>query len=71
MTDNLEQPSAVCANCFNEQQRFSFPFVVYCPHRRQLALVHSRHEFATFECAPNQLRRIVDRLKDNYPSLNR
>jgi len=55
--------------CFNEQERFFFPFVVYCPHQRTLALVHDKQEHATFECAPDQLKLIVNRLKKNHPQL--
>jgi hypothetical protein len=59
----------ICMACFNEQERFYFPFVVYCPHQRTLALVHGNHEHATFECAPDQLKLIVNRLKKNHPQL--
>jgi hypothetical protein len=70
MNDSLDLPMGVCLACFNEQERFSFPFVVYCPHKRTLALVHGKREHATFECAPNQLQLIVSRLRKNHPQLD-
>ena len=70
VTDPLNLPMGVCLACFNEQERFSFPFVVYCSHKRVLALVHGKREHATFECAPDQLRLIVNRLRKSHPQLD-
>jgi hypothetical protein len=69
MSYELELPPGVCTACFNEQQRFSFPFLVYCRHGRTLALVENRHKHATFECEPGRLNLVVDRLKNTRADL--
>lgn len=56
-------PEGVCLSCFNEQQQFNFPFLVYCPHNAKLALVRAPEEHATFECAPDQLEHVLKKLE--------
>lgn len=65
----VEQPTGVCLGCFNAQQRLSFPFLVYCRHRRVLAIVHGPSEHASFECSPEQLKEITRRLRNSNPGL--
>lgn len=66
VTKSIELPNGVCLACFNDHQRFTFPFLVYCRHGRTLAVVHSREEHDTFDCAPDQLDGVVDRLKSAH-----
>jgi hypothetical protein len=58
----IEVPAGVCLQCFNLQQRFAFPFLVYCPHTESLALVRSARDSATFPCKPNQLPGVIARI---------
>ena len=58
----VDIPAGVCLQCFNEQQRFTYPFLVYCVHRESLALVQSAHESTTFPCNPQQLRAVLAKL---------
>jgi hypothetical protein len=60
----VEVPEGVCLQCFNEQQRFGFPFLVYCVHSEQLALVRSPQDNATFPCKPRQLRSVLAKLSE-------
>jgi hypothetical protein len=59
---SIEVPEGICLQCFNSQQRFTFPFLVYCPHSELLALVHSAQESATFPCKPGQLAGVIAKL---------
>jgi hypothetical protein len=58
----IEIPDGVCMQCFNMQQQFRFPFLVYCEHKRVLAVMRSAREYTTFECAPNQLQAVIAKL---------
>ena len=60
--DSLCKPDAVCLRCFNSQQQLRFPFLVYCVHRKTLALIHSARDSTTFPCAPGQLHGLLARL---------
>jgi hypothetical protein len=60
----IEVPDGICLQCFNSQQRFAFPFLVYCPHSESLALVRSAAESATFHCKPAQLRAVLAKLEN-------
>jgi hypothetical protein len=59
----IQVPDGVCLQCFNSQQRFAFPFLVYCPHSELLALVRSADESATFNCKPAQLPGVLAKIK--------
>lgn len=59
---SLDVPEGVCLQCFNEQQRLSFPFLVYCAHRELLALVRSARDNTTFRCNEKQLRAVLAKL---------
>jgi hypothetical protein len=61
----VEIPAGVCLQCFNEQQRFGFPFLIYCVHSQQLALVRSAQDHATFPCKPRQLRSVLAKLSES------
>ena len=58
----VRKPENICLACFNAQQRFAFPFLVYCIHHRVLALFHSANETSTFACAAEQLAGLLARL---------
>jgi hypothetical protein len=58
----VQVPDGICLQCFNSQQRFTFPFLVYCPHSESLALVRSGTESATFNCKPAQLPGVLARI---------
>ena len=58
----IEIPEGICLQCFNSQQRFTFPFLVYCEHSELLALVTSAHESTTFPCKPAQLASVIAKL---------
>ena len=60
----IEVPDGICLQCFNMQQQFRFPFLVYCEHKRMLAIVRSAQEYTTFECAPNQLQAVIAKLSE-------
>lgn len=59
----IEVPQGICLQCFNSQQRFTFPFLVYCPHAELLALVTSAQESTTFPCKPAQLAGVIAKLQ--------
>jgi hypothetical protein len=56
-------PIGVCLSCFNEQQQFTFPFLVYCHHSETLAVMSAPDEHATFQCAPSQLKTVLEQLQ--------
>ena len=58
----VQVPDGICLECFNSQQRFAFPFLVYCPHSELLALVSSADDSATFPCKPGQLAGVIAKL---------
>lgn len=62
-------PPRICLECFNSQQQFAFPFLVYCCHNRALAVLHNAEESATFQCEPEQLEGIVQKLKSQHAAL--
>jgi len=55
-------PIGICLSCFNAQQQFRFPFLVYCPHSETLAVIRQPDEHATFQCAPAQLENVLHQL---------
>jgi hypothetical protein len=55
-------PDGICLQCFNSQQRFAFPFLVYCAHSESLALVRSGDESTTFHCKPAQLAGVLAKI---------
>jgi hypothetical protein len=59
----IQVPEGVCLQCFNSQQKFSFPFLVYCEHSESLALVRSADESATFNCKPEQLAGVMAKIQ--------
>jgi hypothetical protein len=61
----IEVPQGICLQCFNSQQRFTFPFLVYCEHAELLALVTSADESTTFPCKPAQLAGVIAKLQSN------
>ena len=61
-------PIGICLSCFNEQQQYSFPFLVYCPHSETLAVMRAPTEHATFRCAPAQLENVLRRLQGTCES---
>ena len=58
----IHVPEGICLQCFNSQQRFAFPFLVYCPHSELLALVNSSEDSSTFPCKPGQLAGVIAKL---------
>ncbi len=58
----IEVPEGICLQCFNSQQRFTFPFLVYCEHSELLGLVTSAQESTTFPCKPVQLAGVIAKL---------
>ena len=60
----IQVPEGICLQCFNSQQRFTFPFLVYCPHSELLALVSSAAESSTFPCKPGQLAGVIAKLSN-------
>ena len=58
----MEVPAGICLQCFNSQQRFAFPFLVYCEHSESLALVRSTTDSVTFACKPAQLAGVIAKL---------
>jgi hypothetical protein len=69
-SSSIEVPEGICLQCFNSQQRFTFPFLVYCPHSELLALVHSAQENATFPCKPGQLAGVIAKLSNTKGATN-
>lgn len=59
----LSIPIGICLSCFNAQQQFRFPFLVYCPHSEILAVIRGPDEHATFQCAPAQLQNVLQQLR--------
>lgn len=60
----IEVPAGICLQCFNSQQQFTFPFIVYCPHSETLALVRSTLDSTTFPCKPAQLPSVLAKLSN-------
>ena len=60
----IQVPEGICLQCFNSQQRFTFPFLVYCPHSELLALVSSAEDGSTFPCKPGQLAGVIAKLSN-------
>jgi hypothetical protein len=60
----IQVPEGICLQCFNAQQRFTFPFLVYCPHSELLALVSSAEDSSTFPCKPGQLAGVIAKLSN-------
>jgi hypothetical protein len=63
-TKPIPVPEGICLECFNSQQRFTFPFIVYCPHSESLALVRSADANTTFPCKPAQLAGVLAKLSN-------
>jgi hypothetical protein len=66
----IEVPEGICLQCFNSQQRFTFPFLVYCPHAELLALVSAADDHTTFPCKPAQLAGVIAKLSNIKGSSN-
>jgi hypothetical protein len=66
----IQVPDGICLQCFNSQQRFAFPFLIYCPHSESLALVRSAVESATFNCKPAQLPGVLEKLASSQGITN-
>lgn len=64
----VSKPATICLACFNAQQQYRFPFLVYCVHNNSLALVHSAQESSTFACAPAQLNGLLAKLDSRIGS---
>ena len=64
----VRKPDNICLACFNAQERFTFPFLVYCVHHRTLALFHSTEGTSTFACAPEQLAGVLAKLEARRPT---
>jgi hypothetical protein len=62
---SIKIPDGICLKCFNSQQQFAFPFLVYCPHSERLALVRSADDSATFPCKPSQLAQVLAKLANS------
>lgn len=62
-------PPGICTACFNAQQQYSFPFLVYCVHGETLAIMHSGAAHDSFHCLPEQLENVVERLEKLHPDL--
>jgi hypothetical protein len=61
----IDVPKGICLQCFNSQQRFTFPFLVYCHHAELLALVTGAQDSTTFPCKPAQLAGVIAKLQSN------
>ena len=59
---SIQVPEGICLQCFNSQQKFAFPFLVYCEHSESLALIRSADESATFSCKPEQLPGVLAKI---------
>lgn len=59
----VQVPPGICMACFNAQQQYAFPFLVYCEHHSVLAVTHSRTEHTTYACDPTQLAQMVEKLQ--------
>jgi hypothetical protein len=59
----LEIPPGVCLRCFNAQQQFAFPFLVYCNHHETLAVMRTPDKHMTFACAEHQLQAVLHKLQ--------
>ncbi len=60
----VKVPAGVCLGCFNDQQQFAFPFLVYCSHGETLALIRTPSRHLTMTCSMDQLPAVVQSLKD-------
>jgi hypothetical protein len=54
----VQIPPRICLACFNAQQQFAFPFLVYCEHHAVLAVAHSRTDHEAFACEPGELSKM-------------
>jgi hypothetical protein len=63
-THRVEIPSGICMRCFNQQQQFAFPFLVYCPHNGTLAVMRTADKHMTFQCAEKQLPAVLQKLRN-------
>jgi hypothetical protein len=63
LANHVEVPAEVCPRCFNEQQRFAFPFVIYCAHREKLCVMSTPKDHVAFDCEPGQLPVVMRRLE--------
>jgi hypothetical protein len=61
---SIQVPEGICLQCFNSQQRFTFPFLVYCEHSELLALVRAADDNVTFPCKPAQLAGVLAKLSN-------
>jgi hypothetical protein len=69
-SSSIQVPEGICLQCFNSQQRFTFPFLVYCEHSELLALVRSAVESTTFSCKPAQLRSVLAKIANAQGKAN-
>ena len=69
--NKLEIPNGICMRCFNAQQQFAFPFLVYCSHNETLAVMRTADKHMTFPCAESQLPAVLQKLRSADQSLRR
>jgi hypothetical protein len=65
----VELPPGICLRCFNAQQQFAFPFLVYCSHNETLAVMRTPDKHMTFPCAAGQLAHVLQKLRSADQSL--
>ena len=56
-----------CARCYVEQQRYTYPFGVYCPHLGRLVLVHGRRRYEVWPLTVDELLGLVRRAHAELP----
>lgn len=61
--NQVEIPAGICMRCFNAQQQFAFPFLVYCSHNQTLAVMRMPDKHVTFACAEDQLQAVLKKLQ--------
>ena len=49
----------VCTSCYNLQERYSYPFRVYCPHRGYLVEVTGRRNYTSWPLPVDELLELV------------
>lgn len=57
----VEMPLGICLSCFSGQQRHFYPYWIYCRHSEVLAVINSEREWDTFDCAADEVGRLVQK----------